>query len=321
MNGKIIINPDVLLKDYLPKQLLHREKELQQLKYNIGNRVNTIMFGSVGSGKTTLLKRVMKDLLTEDIRYVDCLIYSTAFSVLMEIIPTAKLVLQRSTYELIKRLDKEVKKRKLWICFDNFVRLKDTSIITKVMSLGVNIILVSNVKRDADVLNRNVLSNIPCIVKLPNYTTEQSFNILRGRAQEALAKSSFTDELLVEISESAKGNMALAINILRTAALKAQGENRKRIEITDLSETLYPSSNPGNLSRDERVLLEILREKGRLTSGELYSFYKQRAASLKGERSFRNYMENLCTKGFVRAVGTNRWRVYKPTKSDENTRL
>jgi len=204
MDGKIIVKPDVLLRSYLPKRLLHREKELQQLKDNTRNRINTIMFGPVGSGKTSLIKRTIEDLATEDIRYVDCTLYDTAFSVLREILPSAKLVLQRSIYELIKRLAKEARQKRLWICFDNFVRLKDTNIITKVMSLGVNIMLVSNVERDAKILNTNVLSNIPCIVKLSSYTAEQSFDILMARAQEAFVKSSFTDELLVEISGRTK---------------------------------------------------------------------------------------------------------------------
>lgn len=318
MDAEIIVNAGVLSRDYLPKRLLYREKELKQLKDNIGNRVNTIMFGPFGSGKTTLVKRAIEDLKSEDIRYVDCTLYDTSFSVLREMLPSAKLILQRSIYELIKKLDKEAKQKRLWICFDNFVRLKDPGIITKVMTLGINVILISNVERNADVLNLNVLSNIPCIVKLSNYTTEQSFGILRERAQEALAKSSFTDELLVKISERAKGNMALAINVLRTAAIKAQGENRERIEITDLPETLY-SDNPRNLSKDERVLLDILKEKRRLLAGELFALYRQRANPSRGERSFRNYMENLCSKGFVRAIGTNKWRVYELSEPDEGT--
>ena len=297
---------------------MYRERELNQLHNNLKNSVNTFLWGSLGSGKTNLIKRVIKDLTTEDIRYVNCILYDTSFSVLREIMPSAKLILQKSIYELIKRLTKEVRQKRLWICFDNFVHLKDVGIITKVMSLGINIILVSNIKRDAEVLNLNVLSNIPCIIKLHDYTIKQCFNILKDRARKAFVKSSFKDELLMETSKRSKGNIALAINILRTAALKAQGENRKRIEITDLSETLYPPSNPGNLGEDEKVLLEILKEKIQLTSGELFALYKQRITSPKGERSFRNYMENLCSKGFVRATGTNRWRVYVLTKSDED---
>ncbi len=317
MARKIIVNADVLLRAYIPERLLHREKELQQIKNNIENRVNTIVFGPVGSGKTALIKRDIKELATEDIRYVDCTIYDTAFSVLKETLHSASLVLQRSNYELIKRLAKETRQKRLWICFDNFVNLKDTNIITKVMSLGINVILVSNVERDADILSTNVLSNIPCIVKLSSYNTNQSFDILKERAQEAFGKSSFTDELLIEISERTRGNMALAINVLRTAALEAQCEKKNRIEITDLMDTLNPASNSRKLNEDESVLLEILMERKQLSSGELFALYKQRTTSSKGERSFRNYMENLCTKGFVRADGTNRWRVYELSKSDE----
>ena len=113
MNSEIIVNATVLSRDYLPRQLLHRKKELQQLKDNIKNRVNTIMFGPVGSGKTTLVKRAIENLSTEDIRYVDCTLYDTPFSVLRETLPSAKLVLQRSIYELIKRLAKKAKQKRL----------------------------------------------------------------------------------------------------------------------------------------------------------------------------------------------------------------
>jgi len=311
MNGKIIVNPDVLSRDYLPKRLLHRDKEVQQLKDNIGNTVNTIMIGRVGSGKTTIVKRVIKDLTTEDIRYVDCTLYDTSFSVLREALPSAKLIVQRSIYELTKRLTKEASEKGLWICFDNFVRLKDPGIITKVMNAGVSVILVSNVERNAAVLNLNALSYIPCIIKLAIYTTEQSFDILRERAQEALEKSSFTDELLMEISERTEGNMTLAISLLRTAALKAEQENKRNVKITDIAETLHPSEDHWNMDDDEEILLEILKERKQLTSGELFEMYRQRANRPKGERSFRNFMESLCEKGLVRAMGEKRGRVYE----------
>jgi len=311
MSEAIVINADVLSSNYLPERLLHRENELQQVKNNIENRINTLIVGPVGSGKTTLVKRVIKDVNAEDIRYIDCTLYDTSFSVLKEILPSARLILQRSIYELIKRLAEEMRRKRLWICFDNFVRLKEIDIVGKVMSLGANVVLVSNVERDAEVLNQNVLSNIPSIIKLPNYSIEQSIDILRERATEALIKSSFTDELLAEVSERARGNMKLAINLLRAAAYKAQSEERERIGNADLPETLYALDNPGNLKRDERTILEILEEKKRLSSGELFDLYRQQTCPAKGERSFRNYMENLCSKGFVKATGVNRWRTYE----------
>ncbi len=113
--------------------------------------------------------------------------------------------------------------------------------------------------------------------------------------------------------------MALAISLLRTAALKAQSEKRERIEITDLEETYHHESNPSDLVEDERILLEILRERRRLSSSELFELYVKRASDPRGERSFRNYMESLCAKGLARAVGANRWREYQIAESEKTS--
>jgi Cdc6-like AAA superfamily ATPase len=318
MNERIIKKPDVLSIDYLPDKLLHREKEFQHLKNNIENSVNTIVVGPVGSGKTALAKRIIKDLAAEDIRYVDCFVFDTAFSILREIMPSAKLSVQRSIYQLIKRLTREAKEAKLWICFDNFVSLKDPKIITKVMKVGVNVILISNVKQNAELLNLNALSRIPCIIKLPTYTSEKSFDILKARALEALVNSSYTDQILMEITEKTKGNITLAINVLRTAALNAQSKNKNCIEIQDLIETPYVPDASEDLSKDEKALLEILREKRQLPSGELFELYKQRTNHPKGERMFRNYMERLCENGKVKPVGEKKGRIYEIVQTENN---
>lgn len=86
----------------------------------------------------------------------------------------------------------------------------------------------------------------------------------------------------------------------------------------DLAETIHPADNSGNLNEDERLLLEILKEKRQLSSGELFELYKQSSFPARGERSFRNYMEDLCSKGLVKAVGTNRWREYEIAKPNNN---
>ncbi len=136
-------------------------------------------------------------------------------------------------------------------------------------------------------------------------------DILRKRAEKALIKSSFTNELLEKNAERTDGNMMLAINLLRTAALKAENEGRETIVVSDLPETIRITDNPEKLSIDEVLLLDILKEKKRLRSHELFTVYRKLASHPKGERSFRKYMETLCSKGFIRAVGMNRWRTYE----------
>jgi len=318
MNQRIIINSDVLSSSYLPKKLIFRVEEFEHLRRNISNQVNTILIGPTGSGKTSLIKKIMADIPEEDIRYVNCTIYDTQFSVLKELLPSAKLIVLRSVYELIKRLDQEAKIRKIWTCFDNFTRLKDVEVIRKIMEIGVNIIIVSNVKKNLRVLNQNTLSNIPQVISLTNYTPEQSYEILKRRAETALTESSFTEDLLKTISNRTKGNMMLALNMLRSAALKVESERRKIIEVADLSEQLQNIDEETRLDADEQLLYNIVKEKERIASGELYAIYKQHAFPSKGGRAFRNYMQSLCLKGLVRAIGDRRGRIYEIVKVQDN---
>ncbi|MGQ9469949.1 MAG: hypothetical protein ACUVTD_09080, partial [Nitrososphaerales archaeon] len=176
------------------------------------------------------------------------------------------------------------------------------------MSLNLCVILISDNEENLSLLSESIRSNIPSIIKLQPYTIEQSFDILKDRAEKALAKGSYTDAVIKKISEKVKGNIALGINALKVSALKAESENKKAIEENDVQ---INNDCPIRLSQDEKVLLEILKEWKSLPASRLYDFYVQSIRHPKGERSFRNYMESLCSKGLVKAIGEKRGRIYE----------
>lgn len=151
-------------------------------------------------------------------------------------------------------------------------------------------------------------SNIPSIIRLQPYTTEQSFDILKDRAEKALAKWTYTDAVIKKIAEKIKGNIALGINALKLSALKAESENKKAIEESDIQ---INNDCPIKLSQDEKILLKILEAWKSLPASRLYDFYVQNTRHPKGERSFRNYMESLRSKGLVKAIGEKRGRIYE----------
>ena len=315
--SKIIANSEVLSQSYLPEKLLHRDKERAQLLGNIKNFVSTFIYGPCGSGKTAIVKRALSNSGTKEgfAVYVDCSIYQTTYSVLKEIIPTSKLVFYRSNYELIKELLKFVKKGKFTICLDNFEALKDKDLIERFMSLGLCVVLVSDSLEEFGSLKENTRSNIPSTIKLPEYTADQAFDILKERAEKALTKWSYTDAVLRKIAEKVKGNIALGINALKVAALKAESENKRAIEEADVQ---IENDCPPKLSQDEKVIIRILEEWKSLPSSRLYDFYVQNSRHPKGERSFRNYMEDLCSKGLAKAIGDKRGRVYEVVEGDLN---
>jgi len=209
---------------------------------------------------------------------------------------------------LIKELLRQARERKFTICLDNFEKLKDKDLIGRFISLGLNVVLISDNEENFFLLSENIRSNIPSIIKLQTYTIDQSFDILKERAKKALAKSTYSDAIIRKIAEKIKGNIALGINALKVASLKAESENKKTIEETDIQ---IANDCPPKLKPDEKVILKILEEWKSLPASRLYDFYVQNIRHPKGERSFRNYMENLCSKGLVKAIGEKRGRIYE----------
>lgn len=305
----IITNPEVLSQSYLLEKLLHREKERAELTDNLKNSINTFLCGQCGSGKTALVKSAIRELNKKSIvQYVDCSIYQTTYSILKEILPRSEFILYRSNYELIKELLKQTRERKFTVCFDNFENLKDKDLIAKFMSMGLTVVLISNNEEELELLNENVRSNIPGIIRLSSYTIEQSFDIIKDRAEKGLAKWIYTDAFIKKISEKIKGNITLGINVLKFSALKAESENKKAIEEVNVQ---INNDCPLKLNQDEKVLMKILEQWRSLPASRLYDFYVQDIRHPKGERSFRNYMESLCSKNLVKAIGEKKGRYYE----------
>jgi hypothetical protein len=99
------------------------------------------------------------------------------------------------------------------------------------------------------------------------------------------------------------------LNLLKSQALKAESEGKSSIDDVELE---YEVDCPDeNLSRDEKIIVKTLEEWKSLPSSRLYDFYVEKARHPKGRRSFRNYMQDLCTKGYVRIIGEKRGRVYE----------
>ena len=314
MSSQIIINPEVLSQSYIPEKLLRREKELAQLSNAIGS-VNTLVHGSIGSGKTLLLKHVIQNYnATKNGRaiYIDCSLYQTTNAIFHEIlIALDSIVVSKSNYELTKRLKTRIRRLdyQITICLDHFDRLKEGETVNRMLSLGLRLIIVSDSTDAYRRLNLEAKSNTANIIEIPGYTIDQTFDILRNRAEQALEKYAYSEDTIRKIAGISQGNITLAFVILKTLVLKAIGENKKSLDDVELE---YEVDCPDeNLTRDEKVIMRLLEEWKSLPSSRLYDFYTEKAKHAKGRRSFRNYMQNLCAKGYVRIVGEKRGRVYE----------
>jgi predicted transcriptional regulator len=92
------------------------------------------------------------------------------------------------------------------------------------------------------------------------------------------------------------------------SALRAIELKKDCVDESDLPEI---QGKEQELGPDEKIILEILKEQHSMQGGQLYKTYCERTRFAKAERTFRNYMRNLCEKNLVKAIGTNKGRVYE----------
>lgn len=306
-------DPEVLSHSYLPERLLFRDNEKAQLLRFLSNNVNTFIHGPVGSGKTTLLKSTIEEFNSGNSTkavYVDATLYQTTNSILQEILSTVSPLstIPKSNSQLIHRLLARAKRTKMIVCIDHFERVKEVSVVDKLLSLGIGLVLVSQDKGCFKRLSKSTRSRIASSLRIPKYTQDQVRDILFERAEMALKEGCYGKSFIKKIAERSKGNIALGISLLKACVTKAEGEKRKSILESDIPASIV--NNP-KLTDDEHTIFDILKGKGRVPASKLYRIYSELAKYPKGRRAFREYMRRLRAMGLVRAIGEKRWRIYE----------
>ena len=309
MNSTLLINPEALSKSYVPDKILYREKELIELS-KVLSLADSFVYGEAGIGKTLLAKKVVDDFNSTKGRaiYVDCSLYQTTNAIFHEIlISLGSIVTSKSNYDLTKRLQAKLRHvdSKVTICLDHFERLKEMETVDRLLSLGLGLTIISGNKEAYRKLSPRAKASITHLIEIPSYSKDQVFDIILERAKEALEEYTYSEETLRRIAELSQGNVTLALNLLKSLALKAEKEDRKSIDEVELNyEVDCPEHR--NLSLDQKVIIKILREWKSLPTRRLYDFYCEKAKYPKGQRAFRNYMQDLCSKGFVKSIGEKR---------------
>src|SRR5438093_2471987 len=200
MDAKIIVNAEILSPSFVPDNLTHREKEVALVSSQAKNGVNTFIYGPSGSGKTAVLKRICLESssLERRVFYVDCSLYQTVNSVLREVL-TDRLVFSRSNYDLLKKLKERTLQRKATICLDHFERTEEPEIVTKLLGIGLSVIMSGNNEDNLEELDLRTRSFVSSVIPLASYSVDQAAFILKSRAEQALAKYTFKEAIVRKI--------------------------------------------------------------------------------------------------------------------------
>jgi len=319
----IIRAEDILLPDYMPDELLHRERELQRfadaIKPLLGRRTpeHLFIYGPSGCGKTTCIKYILKQLTEHSSAvlpvYVNCWQNPTQLAVYNRIVEGMRLPLPRrglaadEIFDRILQFSRNYKKPVLLI-LDEIDGLRHDELLYTVarsneQRLTFGIIGISNNKDLLAKLDPRIRSSLRFSdTEFKNYSEEQLFGILRFRAERALAPGTFDERLLRKIAGSVEGGSArLAIERLWKAAKHAEKAGRQKIMLQDLEDIL--GEEPVfklpelKLSSEEMLIVELLRAGGKLESSELYDKFLKKVPRTK--RQIRNYLELLERKGVV----------------------
>ncbi|MDI6826283.1 MAG: AAA family ATPase [Candidatus Aenigmarchaeota archaeon] len=205
MNSRIIINPEVLSQSHIAEKLLNREKELNAISTCLKNSINSFVYGSLGSGKTLLTKKAIELFNASKAKaiHIDCSLYQTTNAIFHEILLSLNsVVVSKSNYELTKRLKARTRNldSPLTICLDHFEHLKEIETLNRILSLGLNLIIIAETYDSYRKLNQTIKASITSLIEIPSYTTDQVFDILINRAEEALEKYTYKEETIRKIA-------------------------------------------------------------------------------------------------------------------------
>ncbi len=326
-DSSIIKAEEVLLPDYLPDEILHRERELQAIAESIKpllrrqTPINLFIHGSSGTGKTSCIKYLLKQLREHSSGilpvYVNCWETPTQMAVYNRIVEEMRLPLPRrglaadEIFDRILQFSKNYKKSILLV-LDEMDGLRHDELLYVVArsnekQLVFGLMGISNNKELLSKLDSRIRSSLRFSeMEFKPYSEEQLLSILRVRAERALAPGSFDERLLLKIARAAEsGSARVAIELLWKAAKKAEKANHEKImlqDIEDIVERHGAFKLPElKLCAEEILIIDLLKLSGGAGSEVPSSVIYERFAEKfpKTKRQIRNYLELLEKKGLI----------------------
>ncbi|MEM2909965.1 MAG: ORC1-type DNA replication protein [Nitrososphaerota archaeon] len=349
---RIFKDEEKLSLEYVPPVLPHREGELRLLnaffssilkgKQSISVRV--IISGSAGTGKTAMAKLFGKQMEAEakgrrmNLRYIhiNCRVNRTLFTILKRVVEHLRIPLPSrgySTEELMHGLLDYLTENELYV----IMALDDVEVLIKeegsdpfyfLMKVGEEredkmsrlsfIFIVRNPEILSMLEGGTRIGMLNNIVHLPEYDTNQLYNILSYRASEAFFDNVVLEESISLIADlaSERGDARYAIETLWRGGKYAEAEESSVVtpeHVRKAAASIYPAIKKENLAylslHEKLILLAITRalasnENAYTTSSELNEVYRlvceEYRVQPKAYTRFWEYLQKLEDQGIIR---------------------
>lgn len=263
VRSKIFRRREVLMPDYVPEVLPHREAEIRRLATTLapalrGERPNNVfIYGLTGTGKTAVTRYVLRRL-EEKAReagipvrgvYVNCRHRDTPYRVLADIaeavgvrVPFTGL----STGEVFSRLVKGLKNRAgIYIIvldeIDFLVKRHGDDVLYKLTRINevlegrsrVSLVGITNSVKFVESLDPRVKSSLgEEEIVFPPYTADQLRDILEARAKDAFQPGVLDEDVIplcAALAAREHGDARRALDLLRVAGEIAERMGSERV--------------------------------------------------------------------------------------------
>jgi cell division control protein 6 len=300
--------------DYVPESFLHRETQMESLKYSLrpavrGSRpLNVLAQGPPGTGKTTAVQILFDELHAgTDVQAVrvNCQVNSTRYSVFSRLFegvfdyepPSSGISFKKLFSQVTDRLveDDEV----LVVALDDvnylFYESEASDTLYSLLraheeqggaKIGV-IVISSDLELDMiEALDGRVQSVFrPEEVYFPKYGQAEIAEILGERADRGFHDGVIDAPVLdrvAELTAQQGGDLRVGIDLLRRAGMNAEMRASRTIEGRDVEEAfdkskyVHLSRRLQELSESERALVEVIAEHDGERAGDIYDAFNDR---------------------------------------------
>ena len=331
----IVQDARVLRDDFIPKEVVHRDSEVQELSRALEPLVeneqarNVLLYGPPGTGKTCLSQYVMdkleEELLDFNYMYINCWENYNRFKVLYKALEGIGKTLQvhrqsTPTDELYSKL-KDYDRAPYVLILDEVDQLEDEKVLYDLQGLdNVHIVMIANTQEsvfynmDDRVRSRLIDSKR---IQFKAYTSDQLQDILMDRAEWGLDSSAIDSSLIKKIALSSEGDARIAIGVLRAAARMAEERDEKEITREMIQEAVPEAKdnnrkkNEEKLNKHQEKLYEIVNEQEEIKPGDLYEKYREQMDDPKSDRMLRKYLQKMDHYNLINSEGEGRWRKYR----------
>lgn len=327
--------PEVFDEGYVPQDFVHRDQKLGALEealeplVDCGQPQTPFLHGPPGAGKTSSMRYLLDQLEAEspslETTLVNCWRDHQGWHLYRQLLadinaPTRGIPTRTVPHEaLLHRLESALDHRFL-VVLDEVDQLDDLSILHDLQRLDlVSLVLIANeTDRVFARLGGHDALQDTVEIHYDSYHTQEIVEILERRV-DAGAHGTETLGMLEYIAELAGGDAREAIQTLYEAVKLMRSEDRGVLgrEFVDRGHPVARSKirqkTSSRLGRHERTLLELLRNRGELSMGELYDAYVDLVGEddARSRRRCRDYLEKMQSYNLVTASGEKRGRTYR----------